>query len=724
MPVGIHNLADGWLELESDPGLFTLLVEDFGCIGVQVEEIYDLQKPKLVDGPVYGFIFLFKWVEERRSRNRYSSNNHALSSLSGSSNSKNSNGIANGQHVPTYVEDEEIVNKLFFAQQLIPNSCATHALVSVLLNCDGLNLGPVLSRLKSLTQGMNPENKGHAIGNTPELASAHNSHASFYDIPDSLNEKLPSATTSRSSANQIRVTADSFHFISFVPINGRLYELDGLKRHPLDHGQIDPNEDWSEKFRKIITQRLAQETSGQGSDSSSDIRYNLMAVVPDQRMVLTNQLRNLESNRLILMEALEKMMTPMRLPEPLDCHNYSKYPSDIKYSEAPPSPKVDITCLATSTLTSSSSSSSSSALPSATSTTTTTTATATTITTTSTTITTATTTITTTSTSTSTSSSSSTSSTPSSTPLTTATTDDNSEKPLTVDTNATFLTPNKTSMANNNSLSTPLHIQTTCSVSPALSTSSCTTDTLSAETLSERSIFNSPSPGCSNPISKLYMCGLIGSAHPSPEQSHKPSPSAPLTPRTKETLIKQLMMKDVVALLKALQEQIDTCQANLREEFEKRKRYKIDHSRRTHNYDEFITTFLLMLAEQGKLPDLLSKALNSNSNVNPYEVSIESPQSPSTVFFSELHATFGQIAKNGFKNSGPTKVMVNGDTSSPASFETDEPPLSPASLHLSQQVAQTQSNVIRSEESRRGRGRGRAVGIHGKTRYRRRIRLR
>lgn len=25
------QLADGWLELESDPGLFTLLLEDFGC---------------------------------------------------------------------------------------------------------------------------------------------------------------------------------------------------------------------------------------------------------------------------------------------------------------------------------------------------------------------------------------------------------------------------------------------------------------------------------------------------------------------------------------------------------------------------------------------------------------------------------------------------------------------------------------------------------------------
>jgi len=32
----IYNLADGWLELESDPGLFTLLLEDMGVPDVQV----------------------------------------------------------------------------------------------------------------------------------------------------------------------------------------------------------------------------------------------------------------------------------------------------------------------------------------------------------------------------------------------------------------------------------------------------------------------------------------------------------------------------------------------------------------------------------------------------------------------------------------------------------------------------------------------------------------
>lgn len=92
MPVDINNLTEGWLELESDPGLFTLLLEDFGVEGVQVEEIYDLQKP--LEDPVFGFIFLFRWIEERRARRKIV------------------------EQTESYVKDEEAVNKIFFAQQV------------------------------------------------------------------------------------------------------------------------------------------------------------------------------------------------------------------------------------------------------------------------------------------------------------------------------------------------------------------------------------------------------------------------------------------------------------------------------------------------------------------------------------------------------------------------------------------------------------------------------
>jgi ubiquitin carboxyl-terminal hydrolase BAP1 len=48
--------------------------------------------------------------------------------------------------------------KIFFLQ-VVPNSCATHALLSVLMNCSNLTLGSTISRLKEHTSGMSPENK-------------------------------------------------------------------------------------------------------------------------------------------------------------------------------------------------------------------------------------------------------------------------------------------------------------------------------------------------------------------------------------------------------------------------------------------------------------------------------------------------------------------------------------------------------------------------------------
>ncbi|CAB4025562.1 Ubiquitin carboxyl-terminal hydrolase BAP1 [Paramuricea clavata] len=201
--------AKGWLELESDPGVFLLLIEEFGVHGVQVDEIYDLSKP--IKGHVYGFVFLFKWNEERRSRRK------GVTPLD-----------------EAFVESDDIVNNMFFAQQIIPNSCATHALLSVLLNCDELHPGETLSKLKEYTKGFDPETKGYAIGNIPEIAIAHNKYAR--PIHRILPDSKPGNTLSTAKAGE------TFHFVSYIPINGRLFELDGLKPYPIDHGTGKPSD--------------------------------------------------------------------------------------------------------------------------------------------------------------------------------------------------------------------------------------------------------------------------------------------------------------------------------------------------------------------------------------------------------------------------------------------------------------------------------------------------
>uniref|UniRef100_A0A0B7A293 Ubiquitin carboxyl-terminal hydrolase n=1 Tax=Arion vulgaris TaxID=1028688 RepID=A0A0B7A293_9EUPU len=262
----------GWLELESDPGLFTLLLEDFGVNGVQVEEIYDLQKP--IEGPVYGFIFLFRWIEERRSRRKTT-------------------------EVENFVTDMEAVNNIFFAQQIIPNSCATHALLSVLLNCDNkVKLGKTLNLIKEFTESMSPEDKGYAIANMPELARVHNSFAR----PET-SKPVPEKQSGLSSVRAM--DSETFHYVSYVPIHGHLFELDGLKPHPIDHGPWEKGEDWTEKFRKVISDRL-----GTGGEPYHDIRFNLMAVVPDRRQLLEQKLATLKINFKIVREALQQVVSP------------------------------------------------------------------------------------------------------------------------------------------------------------------------------------------------------------------------------------------------------------------------------------------------------------------------------------------------------------------------------------------------------------------------------
>ncbi|XP_050351117.1 ubiquitin carboxyl-terminal hydrolase calypso isoform X2 [Nymphalis io] len=273
MPVELNSLTEGWLELESDPGLFTLLLEDFGVKGVQVEEIYDLHKP--FESPVYGFIFLFRWIEERRSRRKFV------------------------EQTESFVRDEETINNIFFAQQMVPNSCATHALLSILLNCPNLHLGETLSRLKHHTLSMNPENKGWAIGNTPELACAHNSHA----IPQARKK-----TDKNAGVPTGRFTGEAYHFVSFVPINGHLFELDGLKPYPTDHGPWATDEDWTDKFKRVMAERLGRDAGEQ----VHDIRFNLMAVVPDRRIALTQRLSLLEINQKRIKEAISKIGKHLR----------------------------------------------------------------------------------------------------------------------------------------------------------------------------------------------------------------------------------------------------------------------------------------------------------------------------------------------------------------------------------------------------------------------------
>ena len=121
----------------------------------------------------------------------------------------------------TIVSTLQLVPQLFFARQVITNACATQAILSVLLNANGLDIGENLRQFRDFTQGFDVEMKGEAISNSDMIKDAHNSFARPEPFGLDDTKKSPSGK------------GDAYHFIAFVPFQGKVYEIDGLKAGPI-----------------------------------------------------------------------------------------------------------------------------------------------------------------------------------------------------------------------------------------------------------------------------------------------------------------------------------------------------------------------------------------------------------------------------------------------------------------------------------------------------------
>lgn len=92
---------------------------------------------------------------------------------------------------------------------------------------------------------------------------------------------------------------EAFHYTCYLPLNGRLFELDGLKPYPIDHGALNEGEQWHDMARRVIQDRI---TFATGGEQSHDIRYNLMAVVPSQIDYYEGKLKDLFASHNMLIE--------------------------------------------------------------------------------------------------------------------------------------------------------------------------------------------------------------------------------------------------------------------------------------------------------------------------------------------------------------------------------------------------------------------------------------
>ena len=141
--------AGNWCLIESDPGVFTEMVQKMGVKGVQFEEIYSLSKDLLAPlNPVYGLIFLFKWVKDDQPQGTVVKDSRLEE-------------IFFPKQVHTlrlYLLSTRLKEFRFLyliVLQVVNNACATQAIISCLLNLDkdkneGLELGETLDQFKVL----------------------------------------------------------------------------------------------------------------------------------------------------------------------------------------------------------------------------------------------------------------------------------------------------------------------------------------------------------------------------------------------------------------------------------------------------------------------------------------------------------------------------------------------------------------------------------------------
>jgi ubiquitin carboxyl-terminal hydrolase L5 len=137
----------------------------------------------------------------------------------------------------------------------------------------------------------------NAIAKTTLKASKQSSKP-----PPAKRRKTAASTKkSKTPAKQVE-SQESFHFIGYVPCEGKIWELDGLKSGPLEVGEIPPESEgtWMDVARPALRMKM-QKFGGGGI---GEIRFNLLALVPDQYLKFSDQLELLKRER----TAIERRM--------------------------------------------------------------------------------------------------------------------------------------------------------------------------------------------------------------------------------------------------------------------------------------------------------------------------------------------------------------------------------------------------------------------------------
>lgn len=154
--------------------------------------------------------------------------------------------------------------ELFFARQIVNNACATQAILSVLLNAP-IKIEGHLKDFYEFTRELTCEDRGLALSNSEAIRILHNSFS------------RPEPFIFKEDKKKKKKEADIYHFVSYIPHKGSLYELDGLQPGPILIDKYEGPTGWIDVAKREIQKRIEKY-------SEKEIRFNLMVVCEDLKL--------------------------------------------------------------------------------------------------------------------------------------------------------------------------------------------------------------------------------------------------------------------------------------------------------------------------------------------------------------------------------------------------------------------------------------------------------
>ncbi|OHF04391.1 ubiquitin carboxyl-terminal hydrolase, family 1 [Colletotrichum orchidophilum] len=253
---------EGWCEVESEPAFFNAMLREMGVKDVKVQEVFSVDEDYVatLPQPVYGLIFLYQYFSEN-------------------------------------YEDDEVVDgrDVWFANQTTDNACATVAMTNILMNSAGVDLGQDLQNLKDSTSSLSTPLRGHALSSNTFIRSVHNSFTRRMDhlnadlfleteAAESKKKKRRGPAKKKKRIKKQKIDSESgYHFIAYVPANGSVWELDGLKTRPVCLGPLEEGVHWANLVQPEIQARMFQ-------FEESALSFNLLALCKSPLKILSGEL--------------------------------------------------------------------------------------------------------------------------------------------------------------------------------------------------------------------------------------------------------------------------------------------------------------------------------------------------------------------------------------------------------------------------------------------------